>query len=100
MMRPVLLVALAASMLAACSQGPGTSDNFIPAGNGVADRGTSQPGNLPQQQSGQTRHIAVTHSFTLRLPNDQVAAVQERHLAECAKLGCTVLETRLDRLGE
>jgi Domain of unknown function (DUF4349) len=54
----------------------------------------------PPQQSGPARHIAVTRGFTLRLPSDEVAAVQERHLAECAKLGCTVLETRLDRLSE
>jgi hypothetical protein len=55
--------------------------------------------NAPSQpQAGPTRHIAVTRSFTLRLPGSEVAAVQQRHLAECAKLECTVLETRLDQL--
>ncbi len=46
------------------------------------------------------RRIAVTHAFTLLLPSDVVAAIQEKHLAECAKLGCTVLETRVVRLGD
>jgi hypothetical protein len=54
----------------------------------------------PSQQSGRVSQIAVTRGFTLRLPSNEVTAVQQRHLAECAKLGCTVLETRLDRLSE
>jgi len=37
---------------------------------------------------------SVEHTYS------EVAAVQQKHLAERAKLGCTVLETRLDRLSE
>jgi hypothetical protein len=107
MVRTILLTALAASTLAACAQG--TPDDFAaskvggyngPAG-GIGDARVVQLATPPpSQQSAPIRKIAVTRGFTLRLPGSEVATVQERHLTECAKLGCTVLETRLDRLGE
>jgi uncharacterized cupredoxin-like copper-binding protein len=104
MIRTILLAALAASILAACSQ----PDNYYPASYSYPEAALdiSQDSVLAQQttrassqQSGPTK-IAVTRGFTLRLPSNEVAAIQQRHLAECAKLGCTVLETRLDRLSE
>ena len=114
MIRTILLAALAASTLAACTPGPGTPDNYIDSSvsgglllysetaGGVSDAHVlAQLATPPRpQQTGTTQRIAVTRGFTLRLPSNEVAAVQERHLAECAKLGCTVLETRLDRLSE
>ena len=110
MIRRVLLVALAASALAACSQGTlesVTVADGLSAAGGYAelaqgqDRRLAQLANAPSpQQAGPTRRIAVTRSFTLRLPGSEVAAAQERHLAECAKLECTVLETRLEQLGD
>jgi hypothetical protein len=39
--------------------------------------------------------LAVTHTFDLSMPSDQVEAVQRRNLDECQKLGCTVLTTSL-----
>jgi uncharacterized protein DUF4349 len=111
MIRTILLTALTATTLAACSQS--TSDNFSLslAAHSVSrgyeasvqsqDMRLAQLANAPSQpQAGPTRHIAVTRSFTVRLPGSEVAAVQERHLAECAKLECTVVETRLDQLGD
>jgi hypothetical protein len=126
MIRAILLAALLASTLTAC--GSGTSDSYSlvsgmlgghaahledrqylfyaggysdPAGRVNHDRVLAQLTNPPpSQQPGGARQIAVTHGFTLRLPSNEVAAVQQRHLAECAKLGCTVLETRIDRLSE
>jgi hypothetical protein len=109
MVRTILLTALTASTLAACSQS--TPDNFSVAGGYVLSGETlpqsqdfrlAQLPNAPSQpqQATSTRRIAVTRSFTLRLPGSEVAAVQERHLTECAKLECTVLETRLDQLGD
>jgi hypothetical protein len=44
--------------------------------------------------------LAVTHTFELSMPGDQVEAVQRRHLDECAKLGCTVLTTTLQHGGQ
>jgi hypothetical protein len=41
--------------------------------------------------------LAVTHTFALSMPSDQVEAVQRRDLGECQKLGCTVLTTSLQR---
>src|SRR5258708_1310631 len=123
MIRTILLAALAAAVLAACTPGP--PDNYAPvtaaggysgvsgmfgvpgggypgaAGDASQDRALAQlESPPPPQQSGPTRHIAVTRGFILRLPSSEVAAVQQRHLSECAKLGCTVLETRLDRGSE
>ena len=112
MIRTILLATMAASTLAACSPGPGTPDNYIPSSvsgifsysepaGGVSDARVLAQLQPPRpQQTGTAQRIAVTRGFTLRLPSIEVAAVQERHLAECAKLGCIVLETRLDRLSE
>lgn len=111
MIRTTLLTALTASTLAACSQNPldnvSLSARYSVSG-GYEASAPSQEIRLaqltrapsPQPQGGPTRHIAVTRSFTLRLPGSEVAAVQERHLTECAKLECTVLETRLEQLGD
>src|SRR5215470_18061744 len=108
MIRTILLTAMIAATLAACSQN--APDNFTDAGgylmSGEAspqttDMRLAQLPNVPSQpQAGPTRRIAVTRSFTLRMPGNEVAIVQERHLAECARLECTVLETRLDQLGD
>jgi len=43
------------------------------------------------------RRLAITHGFTLQLPGADVEGVQQRHLSQCAKLGCTVVSTLLDR---
>jgi len=59
------------------------------------DRVLAQLSKPPQlQQPGNARQIAVTHGFTLRLPSDEVAAVHQRHLAECAKLLTAVCRYR------
>src|SRR5262245_46245906 len=97
--RTILLAALAASTLAACTPGPGTPDDYkassVSGGlllysetaGGVSDAHVlAQLATTPRpQQTGTTQRIAVTRGFTLRLPSNEVAAVQERHLAECAK---------------
>ncbi len=41
--------------------------------------------------------LAITHSYALAMPSRDVEAVQRRDLDECAKLGCTVLGTILQR---
>src|SRR5262249_13809543 len=42
----------------------------------------------------------ITHRFTLRLPAAETEAVQQKHMAECIRLGCTILSTSLDRSNE
>jgi hypothetical protein len=44
--------------------------------------------------------MAVSHVFSLRVPSNQVEAIHQKHLAECRKLGCSVLNTQLDRSNE
>jgi hypothetical protein len=84
--------------LAACSQ---SADNFIPTEPlmvskfAQADRPAVQ-----DDRSVAGKRLAVSHSFTLRLSSVEVEAVQQKHLAECRTLGCTVLNTRLDRSNE
>ena len=51
-------------------------------------------------QSNTNRHLAISYGFTLRLPSNEVEAVQQKHLVECRKLRCAVLNTRLDRSNE
>jgi len=109
MTRMMVLAALAAAMLA-CTRGQEAPDNkYLYYSGGITGAGGNSSQGVflaqleaspPPQQSGPVRHIAVTRGFTLRLPSSEVAAVQQKHLSECAKLGCTVLETRLDRLAE
>src|SRR5215510_246495 len=110
MVRPILLAALAACLLAACSQAPTlfspsvrteqsggvlSNDDVILVQQRAAATSPS-----PSQQPGPVRHIAVTRSLALRMPAHEVAAIQQKHLAECAKLGCTVLESYLNRLND
>jgi hypothetical protein len=45
----------------------------------------------------QEKRLAISHSFTVRLPSREIERAQKEHLAICAELGCTVLTTRLDR---
>jgi hypothetical protein len=62
------------------------------------------PGRIAAQQADAPaavqKRIAVSHSYTLRLPSRDVERVQQAHIDECAKLGCDVLNTRLDRSDE
>jgi hypothetical protein len=46
---------------------------------------------------GPVKRVAVSHSFALELPDNDVEAVHRRHLSECGRLGCTVISTMLDR---
>jgi hypothetical protein len=46
------------------------------------------------------RRLAITHRFTIRVPSAETEEIQQKHMAECAKLGCTVLSTSIDRSNE
>lgn len=50
--------------------------------------------------SAAERRLAITHRLTIRLPGAETEAIQQRHMAECAKLGCTILSTSIDRSNE
>jgi hypothetical protein len=57
---------------------------------------------LAQQDRGATadRRIAITHRFSLRVPNAETEAIQQKHMAECTRLGCSILSTSVDRSNE
>ncbi|EJN08661.1 hypothetical protein PMI42_07135 [Bradyrhizobium sp. YR681] len=50
--------------------------------------------------SDPSQRLAITYRFTLRVPNAEADALQQKHLAECKKLGCEVLNTSVDRANE
>jgi len=70
--------------------GPSSVNNFIPQRLSGGNDGTSDSG----------QRLAVTYRFTLRVPNSEAEALQQKHLAECKKLGCEVLNTSTDRANE
>src|SRR5215475_7533974 len=41
--------------------------------------------------------VAVAHNFTLSAPNAQLEAIQQRHMSECRKLGCSILSTSISQ---
>jgi hypothetical protein len=86
------LIVASALALAACAPSP--------SGPSSADAPQLASSQVNQSASNAGRRVAVTHAFSLRLPSSEVEAVQQRHLAECRKLGCTVLNTHLDRSNE
>ena len=39
----------------------------------------------------------MAHRFTLLAPNAEIETLQQRHMAECKKLGCSILNTSISR---
>ena len=91
--RGLRAIALALLLPTLASCGPSSPNNFI------AD--IPNPG-LAQQDRGATadRRIAITHRFSLRVPNAETEAIQQKHMAECTRLGCSILSTSVDRSNE
>jgi hypothetical protein len=97
--RPLWAVALLLPLLSACAPG---ANNFLAARNTSADGPSGGfPGPAMQDNpSANERRLAITHRFTIRVPSAETEAVQQKHMAECAKLGCTILSTSIDRSNE
>lgn len=68
-----------------------------PVNNFAAQPGSVAGANGPADPS---QRLAITYRFTLRVPNAEAEALQQKHLAECRKLGCEVLNTSIDRANE
>jgi hypothetical protein len=104
----LIAVSVTALALTGCSDEP-TSGVLGYGGSQFSPRYQSTENGTPplQEQENSTvaqarqfaviKRLAVSYAFTLRLPSNEVEAIQKRHLAECAKLGCTVLNTHLNR---
>ena len=102
----VALVATAAAcLLAACSDRESRSLVFDDTNLFAVNKFAAAPPVPPilgldaaraASANAQTK-LAVTHSYALVMPGREVEAVQRRDLDECARLGCTVLGTTLQR---
>jgi Domain of unknown function (DUF4349) len=88
--RPLCAAGLLLLTLAGCAAPPSR--------DGVADLPIA--GGMQDNPSAINRRLAVTHRFTLRVPSEATEAIQQKHMAECAKLGCTILSTSIDRSDE
>jgi hypothetical protein len=51
----------------------------------------------PPSQAASPVRTAVVHAFTLQMPADEIEAIYLRHLEECARLGCIVVNSHLNR---
>jgi hypothetical protein len=84
--RAVCLIAFITLPLASCGA---PSSNGQPA---VYDTSGQQEAN---PASG--KHVAVNHSFTLRLQAAQIEETKRKHTGECLRLGCTVHNSYFSR---
>ena len=82
---PLWAAVLLLPLVASCAQSPQTFSAVL------AESGIQETARTPD------RRIAITHRFTLRVPSSETEAIQQRHMAECIKLGCSVLNTSVDR---
>jgi hypothetical protein len=53
---------------------------------------------MAAQPGAADRRISFSHEFAVELPNSAVEATQQKNLTDCLAAGCTVLNSRLDRL--
>ena len=91
MPRFTLSIALAASVLAGCSQQPTRQTNVdireeaAPAAmrGDAGSGGMAPPGISPNAAPG----VAFNYSYAFVLPSKAISAVQESHAAACEKLG-------------
>ncbi|MEC4589367.1 DUF4349 domain-containing protein [Nitrospirillum amazonense] len=104
--RPSLPLVLAACLAAAaCGKAPEKKEMATvarPTGPipGAKEDFDTSFGMAPQGLDAmKPKYVAVSHSYTLHLPADAVEAAQRRDLDACAKLGCQILESQLNRNG-
>ena len=80
--------------VASADSGYRTTSASVTAGSfNVAQNAAPPP---PSQAAGPTRTAAV-HAFTLQMPADEIEKIYLRHLDECARLGCIVVNSHLNR---
>src|SRR3954454_5527793 len=53
---------------------------------------------MAQAPDATNQRIAYTESFVVELPSSAIEATQQETLKKCLAAGCTVLNSRLDRL--
>ncbi|QPF84961.1 DUF4349 domain-containing protein [Bradyrhizobium genosp. L] len=93
--RPFWAMLVVLPLLAACSPAP----NNAVQGNSV-QYDLPMMASARQADASPRQLTAITHRYTLRVPSADLEAIQQKHLAECAKFGCTILSTSIDRANE
>jgi Domain of unknown function (DUF4349) len=96
--RAMSVAFLSTLALAGCARGPETYSATSPSVPANFSQFSQLAG--PADQSNSARRLAISHNFILRLPSAEVEATQKKHLAECSRLGCTIMQTQLDRSSE
>jgi hypothetical protein len=77
-----------------------TPDNYSLSGSATylqLAQDTVNPRQAKDTQAGFVKRLAITHGYTLQVPNADIEDIQQRHLSACSKLGCTVVNTVFDR---
>jgi len=87
-------------VLGGCSDPRLSAPESYSSGTTLAQAPAPSPNSDKAGQPIAERRLAITHAFTLRLPGVDVEAVQQKHLAACVKLGCTITSTQFDRSNE
>jgi hypothetical protein len=82
-----------------CSRGPAGTEVFSPPPN---DAGTVPVGSASRQRStndapASGRYVAVSHNFALRAASAEIETLQQKHMAECTRLGCSILFMSINR---
>lgn len=89
--RPLRAMFLLLPLLAACAPAPNNSAQYDLPMAGAA---------LPGSAQAARQLLTITHRYTIRVPSAETEAIQQKHLAECVRLGCSVLSTSIDRANE
>lgn len=89
--RLIVIALLLMPSLGGCA--PPANNFAAPAANFAAQQGVNG-------SPDQSQRLAIIYRFTLRVPNLEAEALQQKHLAECRKLGCEVVNTSIDRTNE
>lgn len=85
-------ICLAAILLAGCQP---QGDN--PSASTPGQQDSYQIASAAPAGGSEGRRVAISHHISLQVPPDKIQQVHQKHLTECLRLGCDVLNTRLDQ---
>lgn len=92
--RPLRAMLVLLPLLAACS--PPTNN----AASGYSAQEDLPIRALAGSASSAKQSLAISHRYTIRVPSPEIEAIQQKHMAECERLGCSILSTSIDRSNE
>jgi hypothetical protein len=89
---PLRATAFLLLALSGCSQTPVVRNIAV---GGMPAGGSSQ--GLSNGPMVADFRVAIAHRFTLLAPGLEIEAMQEKHMAECRRLGCNILNSSINR---